>query len=565
MSQRTPRVVRSRNPVATIIIGILVLLVLAAVGGGYFWFTSMQVAQQEQATASAVAAAQEATAQSVAAATADAVAATTATAAALDAELERQYQSADAMEKAGDFTAAREGFQDIVTLAPGFRDAAERLRLVSEKLADSLYQQGVAASDQKLWGDAVAAFDKVLAITPNYKDTTVRRASAARELNATPTVKPSATVAATATPDPAALTAEAATGTPQVVTANITPEATGEAVATPILDVEALPSCPETIPFGQMTSCAISAASEIDDYIFDARADDILLIRMHRTSETVQPWVRVYTPDGAQICETYAERFVELYPCKMPRTGTYSLKVSDASRNRSETGQYTLYVQRINNPGSAQAINYGDTVERSIVLPTQVDTYRFKGNVDDILLIRMIRVSETVQPWIRVFSPEGSMFCEGYNDRLIDQLFCTLPRSGEYTMLVADASRARTETGAYRLYLQRLNEPGKVAPIQVGDTLSGTIGFPIGVDTYTFVGKADDVVAIRATRSSETVQPWVRVFAPTGQLACEGYNERIVDMPRCVLPRSGTYTILFADASRGRSEVGDYTLYLGRP
>lgn len=580
MARQSPRVVRSRNPLGRILIGAVVILALAGTGGGFFWYTSVQETQRAQATSTAAAAQEQATAETVAQEQLRAAEATTATAAARDAELSRQYDVAVAMENAGDLEQAREAFQQLLAQEPGFRDVAERLRVVSEKLAESLYQQGVAASSEKQWSDAVEVFDKLLTINPGYKDTPVLRAAAARELNATPTASPRPTQVATATPSeatPTGVTAEGATteatvdnATAQAVVEGATTEATpsvavGDGAEGQILDATALPKCPPVIPFGQVAICTITAASEIDDYTFEAKADDIFLVRIFRASETINPWVRIYAPDGAEICEAYAERFLEIYPCRIPRTGTYTIKVSDASRNRSETGDYFLFMQRINNPAIFTTVDYGQPVERSVKLPTQIDTYRMTGNVDDIVYIRAIRVSETVQPWIRVFSPDGSEVCEGYDDRLIDQLFCTLPRSGDFTILVGDASRARTEVGDYRMYIQRVNKPGNTKPISVGDTVEGMITHTIGVDSYSFEGKADEIITIRATRTSETVQPWVRIFAPTGQMVCESYHERLVEMPRCVLPRSGTYTILFADASRGRSEVGNYTLYLGNP
>ena len=66
----------------------------------------------------------------------------------------------------------------------------------------------------------------------------------------------------------------------------------------------------------------------------------------------------------------------------------------------------------------------------------------------------MNRTSETIQPWMRVYAPNGVLTCEGYSERQAEA-YCTLPRSGTYTLLVADASRAGTETGAYSLSLTR--------------------------------------------------------------------------------------------------------------
>jgi hypothetical protein len=322
--------------------------------------------------------------------------------------------------------------------------------------------------------------------------------------------------------------------------------------------------CPQRIDFGLTIQCSIDAASEIDTYTFDAQADDRVMLRMARASETLQPWIRVFAPDKAQVCESYAERLADLLDCHLPRSGTYSIQVADSSRERKETGNYTLYLQRLNNPGITLPIAFGQPLSGSIGRPTQIDTYSFEANVDDRILIRMLRASETVQPWIRVYAPDGRLTCEAYAERFVEKTDCIIPRTGLYTVLASDASRARTETGNYTLYIQRLNNPGRATLISPRQALSGTIASPAEIHTYTFEGRADDKVVLRMNRTSETIQPWMRVYAPNGVLTCEGHSERQAEA-YCTLPRSGTYTLLVADASRAGTETGAYSLSLTRP
>jgi hypothetical protein len=273
----------------------------------------------------------------------------------------------------------------------------------------------------------------------------------------------------------------------------------------------------------------------------------------------------LYAADKALICEKFSERLVDMLHCDLPRSGTYTLQVADASRERTETGNYRLYLQRLNQPGTVQPLAFGEMVTRTISAATQIDTFTYTGKVDDKIMIRMNRTAETTQPWVRMYAPDGKLACEGYAERLIDALVCTLPRSGSFTLIVSDASRSRTETGTYTRYMQRLNYPGNAQAIAFGQTIAGSIGTATQIDTYSFEAKADDKAQFRMTRTAETLHPWIRVYAPTGDRVCEGYNERLADISNCNLPRSGIYTILISDSSRDRIETGGYTLYLAHP
>lgn len=173
-----------------------------------------------------------------------------------------------------------------------------------------------------------------------------------------------------------------------------------------------------------------------------------------------------------------------------------------------------------------------------------------------------IERQDTLEPWIRVYAPDGSLTCETFNTRLADMTSCSLPRSGTYTILASDSSPARMETGSYTLYLQRLNNPGLTTSISFGQTLLATISSATEIDTYTFMSQVDDHVLVRMTKTSNTLQPWIRLYAPDGSLTCQAFNGTLAEITNCILPRSGTYTILASDASPDRTETGSYTLYL---
>jgi tetratricopeptide (TPR) repeat protein len=232
-----PRLVQARNPIVPILITVILL---AAIGGGGYLFFMQQQEQQRIAFANAATAtsdARQATAGAIEATSAAGTAVVQATSDAGVAALERQYQAAVAFQAASDYEQARAALRELIQANPGYKDAADRLRQVSETLAEAYYQQGIAAAEARLWADAVANFDLALGVIPNYQDAAARRATAARELNVTPTARPTATTGTTptalteATIIAAVTTPEAGETTPE--TPAITPESTLEATVAP--------------------------------------------------------------------------------------------------------------------------------------------------------------------------------------------------------------------------------------------------------------------------------------------------------------------------------------------
>ena len=131
--------------------------------------------------------------------------------------------------------------------------------------------------------------------------------------------------------------------------------------------------CPSTVNFGEAIECSIETGGERDTYTFTAAANDRVMIRMIRTSGTFEPEFKVYDPNGTEVCGNYGAP-VTGRTCQLAYNGTYTLLAFE-SFNRTNAGNYTLYLQRLNNPGSAQPINFGQTLAGMIAAGGEFDTY----------------------------------------------------------------------------------------------------------------------------------------------------------------------------------------------
>ena len=319
--------------------------------------------------------------------------------------------------------------------------------------------------------------------------------------------------------------------------------------------------CPPTISFGETIQCSIAVGGERDTYTFTATANDKILARMIRTTGTFAPEIKVFNVHGVEVCGNYNSPIAGFSGCQLADSGTYTLMAFE-SFNRTNTGTYSLYLQRLNNPGRALPIGFGQTLSGTIDPGGEFDTYTFTAAANDKILARMIRTTGTFAPEIKVFNAHGVEVCGNYSSPIAGFSGCQLADSGTYTILAFESFNG-TNTGTYSLYLQRLNNPGKALPIDFGQMLSGTIDPGGEFDTYTFTAAANDKILARMIRITGTFAPEIKVFDPRGIEVCGNYTSPIAGFSGCQLPYNGTYTLLAFESFNG-TNTGTYSLYLQR-
>jgi hypothetical protein len=343
----------------------------------------------------------------------------------------------------------------------------------------------------------------------------------------------------------------------------------------PFLSAQEAPSgapavCPGSIGFGETIQCSISAAGEIDSYSFNASAGDKILVRMGISSGTFTPDLQLFDPGGTKLCDGSNPTLfsAEIATCTLSSTGTHTILAYD--HDGISTGDYYLYLQRLNDPGSPVAISLGQTLSGSIPTPAEMDTYTFTGIAGDKVLVRMGNSSGILDPELRLYGPDGTKLCEALNAASaysIEIASCTLTSTGTQAILAYDHNGFKTYTGDYSLVLQRLNNPSSPATISFGQTLSGTINPAAKMDSYTFTATAGDKVLVRMGNSSGIISPELRLYGPDGTKLCETLNTTSaysIEIPSCTLTSTGIHTFLAFGHEGFRSYTGDYSVALQR-
>ena len=108
--------------------------------------------------------------------------------------------------------------------------------------------------------------------------------------------------------------------------------------------------------------------------------------------------------------------------------------------------------------------------------------------------------------------------------------------AGNYTLRVAGNS----DVGDFAFRLSSLDQ---ATPINVGTPFDGELTVPNETDFYQFSALQGDELFFDVTAASDTGNAVYRLFDPFGTLVFE--RRGLSDFGRQVIPRDGTYTLLF--------------------
>ncbi len=340
---------------------------------------------------------------------------------------------------------------------------------------------------------------------------------------------------------------QAADGTPSSGVA-------GPLVAPPTLGVETASAAAIPFTFGQTVTGTIPVPENVVTYTFAANNGDVILIWASEQDSFVNPQISLYAPDGARVHTAVGSQGELEVTQPVTSTGIYTMTVEDAD---FVGGDFSLFVQRVNDPGSATPIALGSVVTRELTLATEMGTYTFTATAGDVVFSRMAVVSGTLYPLLRLYGPDGSLLAEG-RENMLSELFQSLPTTGTYTLLAGDWARLY-EGRVYGLYLQRTNGPTGADRLTYGETVTRTIGSFLETDPYTFTAQAGDVIRVSTFSISGSLVPKTWLVGPEGFVMYQGTADQkpVVSM---TLPVAGDYAIFVGD--RDGDGTGTYQLQL---
>jgi RHS repeat-associated protein len=247
------------------------------------------------------------------------------------------------------------------------------------------------------------------------------------------------------------------------------------------------------VEFGKLTSGSIGVQGKTDSYVFSGVVGDVVYLKLQKTAaySYFYPTLQWCAPNGTVFYSRSDSSGFDVYEA-LPVSGQYTLMVYD--ENGYDTGSYSLFVQRTNQPVNTLLINIG-TVSGSISNLGNVSSYSFSGHAGDLV---DIKVSETVggyfNPVIRVCASNGTELANQWGDSTAE-VYVTLPSTGQYLVMVYDDNGY--DTGSFNLQLKSVTSQ----PLILGQTYSGISSFGDGLSYSVQVGANKSLLLSLQTNS----------------------------------------------------------------
>ncbi|MDD4909798.1 MAG: hypothetical protein PHR44_03865 [Candidatus Omnitrophica bacterium] len=317
------------------------------------------------------------------------------------------------------------------------------------------------------------------------------------------------------------------------------------------------------IAFGQTLLGSIDDAGEKDDFIFSGINGDVITFFFAKTSGNISPYLELYGPDGALIGSAsvdypYSGRFDKTLTVK----GIFKIALRD--KNNRDVGTYSLSMQRVNNPGLASALNFGQHVSGAIDSFAKIVTYKFSASVNDKICMPFSSASGSssyFQPYLELYDSTGKKIADAYTmypEYEGQVLSATITVSGEFVLIVSD--KGLNSTGTYELVLQRVNNPENPTGIRFGQTIQGSIDTGSDIDVFSFNASANDVVYVcymKTSAAGGSFWPYFGLYDSTGTpIAWSDSSGKFIHK----LSATGRFYLLVTDYRHFSSGTYEFTL-----
>jgi hypothetical protein len=332
---------------------------------------------------------------------------------------------------------------------------------------------------------------------------------------------------------------------------------------------------PVPLTYGQQVEGTVTDEHSGAYYVFQAAANDQVVIHMAAQDGNLDSFLYLYGPNGeivGQDDDSGGSLDAEL-AVVIPAEGNYTILATRFGRQHgSSAGSYLLSLTSPSHAGSpgileqsAQSedalppnfvglthIAYGDTVAGTLTNENYFRTYIFRGRVDDRLIITLDRVSGNLDPMIVLLDSQVNTIAQNDDQSETNRnarLEYTLPADDYYAIL---ATRYQGEQGStvgdFILHLEATNasDGGSVAALLPATVLSsgvpavGQIGDAMAA-IYTFYASEGDFVELTLAASGPLEQEGMLILtdADLGEIAVNTEGNL-----RQAITRDGLYAVI---------------------
>lgn len=362
-------------------------------------------------------------------------------------------------------------------------------------------------------------------------------------------------------------------------------------VPTPTPDTRDIGAYRGELAHGTQLTGTLSADAPTHAYTLSARAGEWLTLEMGRVSGTIDPFLRLYDPNGELIAvddNSAGNRSARIANVRALRDGQYRVQASGGDRY----GEYTLLLKMgfqalpaddftppVPTPEvpfatpTLGALENGARLQDhvpalgSISTPGGFARYAFYANAGEQVSIGVVPMPDSrLRPMFEVYSPEGILLTSARastSDAIGAAIAngVNVPESGAYIVLVMSEDRT---SGAFSVaygrgatFAERVRQ--EAAPSNA--RLSGSIGRKGEREAWLVRLQVGDVINVAASANGGALDPVIELSTLDGQTLARDDNSgggTSALIRSAEITQSGRYLLRVSDA-RGQA-TGDYTL-----
>jgi len=185
----------------------------------------------------------------------------------------------------------------------------------------------------------------------------------------------------------------------------------------------------------------------------------------------------------------------------------------------------------------------------------EVDCYTFEGVSGNVIRVDAEATSGALSPYWQVLESGDVVLCDW---EIIGPSDCLVSSSGTHKIYVK--AFGDVNTGSYRIYVQRLDDPVRCTGVSFGDApVAGSISAAAQENCYQFSGVDGDIIRLDIAETSGAIATYWQVLDSGGTVVCDW---EIIPPTDCTLLSNGTHTIMIKDF--GGTNTGAYRFYIQR-
>jgi hypothetical protein len=195
---------------------------------------------------------------------------------------------------------------------------------------------------------------------------------------------------------------------------------------------------------------SIDPYGDIDAFVFEGAAGDVVILQMHRTSGTLYPRMELLAPNDSLVQDVWGSgAHQKIFDYALPYSGTYTLFTRDYAGDKMDDYWLSLQCRQQLRANADTILDNSGTIVRSLPEYGDMKVYVFPVIANDTTSITMTELTGNINPCMELYGPSDTLIVRvnGYSNVELPDYYFT--EYGAYTLFVCD--NEGDDAGTYEL------------------------------------------------------------------------------------------------------------------